>query len=436
MPPDTVETEESKPIARKPNTPSLSDPVVRRVVITYLILLRILNAFTTATFFQPDEFYQSLEPAHKLIFNTGYLTWEWRTSLRSFLHPLMFAGVYKLSQLFDFGDYGVIYGPKILSAILAGIGDYHTYLFIRNASQSETMGNYGIFISVTSAFNWYCSTRSFSNTLETILTTIALAYWPWRPTQQSIKWCQFSLSLFTSAISCIIRPNNGLIWLYLGLVLLYRLPTIIVKVKVVLLVLAMATISIGLNSIVDYYYYGKFVFPIWEFLKFNIVEQAGDFYGVAPWHFYLFQGIPILLVGYLPITIYECFTSWRSQFFGLLIFIISIYSFIGHKEFRFIYPLLPIFHLFTAKFFSRFSLPQSLKFKILTGIIIINTAVAVYFTQIHERGVMDLMEYLRHDIDVSSIGLLMPCHSTPWQSHLHRDDLDDYWFLSCEPPLW
>lgn len=30
------------------------------------------------TFFQPDEFYQAYEPAHRLVFGTGYLTWEWR----------------------------------------------------------------------------------------------------------------------------------------------------------------------------------------------------------------------------------------------------------------------------------------------------------------------------------------------------------------------
>ncbi|KAJ9101926.1 hypothetical protein QFC19_005007 [Naganishia cerealis] len=32
------------------------------------------------TFFQPDEFYQSLEPAHRLVWGTGFETWEWRGS--------------------------------------------------------------------------------------------------------------------------------------------------------------------------------------------------------------------------------------------------------------------------------------------------------------------------------------------------------------------
>ncbi len=41
------------------------------------LLVRSLSLLSQ-TFFQPDEFYQSLEPAHHLVFGYGYLTWEWR----------------------------------------------------------------------------------------------------------------------------------------------------------------------------------------------------------------------------------------------------------------------------------------------------------------------------------------------------------------------
>ena len=36
----------------------------------------ILIAVSSCTFFQPDEFYQSLEVAHRAIFGYGRLTWE------------------------------------------------------------------------------------------------------------------------------------------------------------------------------------------------------------------------------------------------------------------------------------------------------------------------------------------------------------------------
>lgn len=47
-------------------------------VLVALIAFRLLNALVVRTFFQPDEFYQSLEPAWQLAFGQGqgaWLTW-------------------------------------------------------------------------------------------------------------------------------------------------------------------------------------------------------------------------------------------------------------------------------------------------------------------------------------------------------------------------
>ena len=34
-------------------------------------------------------------------------------------------------------------------------------------------------MTVLNPWQWYCSTRTFSNSLETTLTIAALCYWPW-----------------------------------------------------------------------------------------------------------------------------------------------------------------------------------------------------------------------------------------------------------------
>lgn len=49
-----------------------------RDILLFLIAFRILNALSIRTFFQPDEYYQSLEPAWKIAFgpNSGaWITW-------------------------------------------------------------------------------------------------------------------------------------------------------------------------------------------------------------------------------------------------------------------------------------------------------------------------------------------------------------------------
>lgn len=41
------------------------------------LAVRLPLALVQRTPFQPDETYQSLEPAHILVFGSGHLTWEW-----------------------------------------------------------------------------------------------------------------------------------------------------------------------------------------------------------------------------------------------------------------------------------------------------------------------------------------------------------------------
>lgn len=66
-----------------------------------LYTLRLLNALACQTFFQPDEFFQSLEVAHRLVFGFGWQTWEWRSqsAIRSPLHALLFVPAYWIVKL-------------------------------------------------------------------------------------------------------------------------------------------------------------------------------------------------------------------------------------------------------------------------------------------------------------------------------------------------
>lgn len=47
------------------------------------LAFRLVNAFASRAFFQPDEYWQSLEVAHAWVFGYGYKTWEWRSTVTS-----------------------------------------------------------------------------------------------------------------------------------------------------------------------------------------------------------------------------------------------------------------------------------------------------------------------------------------------------------------
>jgi phosphatidylinositol glycan class B len=64
-------------------------------------IIRPLLAVLTQTFFQPDEYFQALEPAHHAVFGYGHLTWEWiaEPPLRSLAYPALWIAVYYVLEI-------------------------------------------------------------------------------------------------------------------------------------------------------------------------------------------------------------------------------------------------------------------------------------------------------------------------------------------------
>ncbi|KAA8915930.1 hypothetical protein TRICI_001944 [Trichomonascus ciferrii] len=387
-----------------------------------LAVLRVLNSLSIRTFFQPDEYWQSLEPGHIGVFGYGFKTWEWREGLRSAAHPKLYEAVYVASEWLGVD---VVMGPKVFQGVVAAVGDYQLFRLGQRILGGEGAW-YALIASLGSAFNWFCMTRTFSNSLEMVLTTVALAYWPWNSNLVNLRHLTVALSV--ASVSCIFRPTNGLIWMFLGTNLVARANC---RAKIILLTVVIGIVSLSVNFLVDYSYYGEPTFPLIKFLEFNVVQSLSEFYGVSPSHYYLSQGIPILMISYLPLVLWEMWQSRRSVVVWLVLFTIGTYSLLAHKEVRFIYPLMPLLHLLLARSILRFKIPN--RKRVMAWLVAINVPVAFYFTQYHQRGVVDVMQYLRQDPSVSSVGFLMPCHSTPWQAHLHRDI--PAWFLTCEPPI-
>jgi phosphatidylinositol glycan class B len=129
----------------------------------------------------------------------------------------------------------------------------------------------------------------------------------------------------------------------------------------------------------------------------------------------------------------------------MTVFVLSSLSLISHKEVRFVYPLLSPLLVLAGLPLARFLQNLSAwKYVVLWTILTFNIAASIYTTQAHQRGVIDVLDYLRlqheqalqtNGSDIrTTVAFLMPCHSTPWRSHLIFPGIDA-WALTCEPPL-
>lgn len=500
------------------------------LVFAVLLAMRLGAALGIRTFFQPDEYFQSLEPAWEIAFGRdsgAWITWEWREQLRSSMYPMLFAAVYRvaaqLCKLVQASPLSraeiLIAAPKVLQGCIAASGDFFTWQLAQNLYGGKCSASLAtLILTLVSPWQWFCSVRTLSNSLETTLTIVALRYWPWhwflhqetavvagehgkevsQPSKDvSERGGQSSLdsnatakrgnpsgqaaldvpaglfaALTAAAMACILRPTNIVIWATISICMLYRYgnlaKAIILAQSAALCGSAVLAVSLGMDRI----YYGEWTFPPMKFLYFNVVQSLSVFYGANRPDYYVTEGLPLLLTTALPFAIVGMWQALRnsrerpasggseqrkSRFVLAMVVVVTVMAMtsISHKEVRFIYPLLPILHVLAAKplaaFYDPFPLPASkLRSGLLLLMLAVNIYIAAYVSLVHQRGVIEVLHYLRHEqetrlpqpsnspgIPVSAnitVGFLMPCHSTPWRSHLVHPQIHA-WALTCEPPI-
>ena len=82
---------------RQPQEPCAEGGPPFRRTFLLCFAFRVANACLLRTAFNPDETWQSLEVAHKLVFGHGYLPWEWEpcVALRAHLPILPVVVLYR-----------------------------------------------------------------------------------------------------------------------------------------------------------------------------------------------------------------------------------------------------------------------------------------------------------------------------------------------------
>ncbi|OWK09832.1 PIGB, partial [Cervus elaphus hippelaphus] len=132
-------------------------------LVLFIIALRICNCFLVQTSFVPDEYWQSLEVAHHMI-------WI----------------------------------PRLAQALLSAIADLRLYSLMKQLENQQVAQ-----WVLCSWFTWYCCTRTLTNTMETVLTIIALFYYPLEGSKSmnSVKYSSLV------ALAFIIRPTAVIPWI-------------------------------------------------------------------------------------------------------------------------------------------------------------------------------------------------------------------------------
>lgn len=415
-------------------------------VVLVLILFHGCALMLTSSSFVPDEYWQSLEVAHHLVYGYGYLTWEWQEGIRSYFYPCIIAIVYKALKIFQLDSVKtLIFAPRLLQAAFSCLSDA---LFVRLVSKRAVSGVApSALFSVCTCWFWlFCASRTLVNTVETSLSSIALYLYPWNLDQRS-GLTQGSLSfLLIIALAGIIRPTAVIPWVPLCL---YNIGSSNKIVYSLIMYIFVGCFSLSILLLTDSYFYGSLTITPMNFLSVNVLEKVSDFYGSHSISWYLFNGLPTILGFHSVPFVYGIVKYYFKRtdegqtlaIYQLLcnsiLFTLAVYSLLPHKEARFILCLVP-FALFISSSWLYEFLKESNRY--VAALLCSTCAVAslfplVYLGTFHQRGTLDVMKDLAHDAVANpaktDILFLMPCHSTPLYSHLHVNVSTR--FLTCDP---
>lgn len=301
--------------------------------------------------------------------------------------------------------------PKTLQTLIAALGDYYTYKLAQHVYGRNSYPAWcTLFLTAASPWNWFVSTRTFSNCAETTLTIIALYNWPYHwalgadevgfqlddqtlrirqteaitPSKEKAvvtidESTRLRRALLAAAIAVILRPTNAIIWLTLTLATFGRgIYHHGVHWEIGAFIrdgLLCGSVVLLLSALVDRVFYGVWAFPLWQFFKFNVLQSLAVFYGNNDWHYYLSQGYPLLLMFAIIPAIMGLWTvlfqpqnlnfiSIQSKLILHRLALVcltlpAVLSILSHKEVRFIYPILPALHIIAAPILARmFGLPE------------------------------------------------------------------------------
>ena len=108
-----------------------------------------------------------------------------------------------------------------------------------------------------------------------------------------------------------------------------------------------------------------------------------------------------------------------------VLFSLFSYSILGHKEHRFIMPLIPLMLAFMT-----LSLPRQIT-NYLNLFCIVNVLLASYLSIWHQSGPQSVMKYLSSKTNGKGILILTPCHGTPFYRWVWILTISNYVHKGC-----
>ena len=305
-----------------------------------LVLFIFASAWLSVGWLQPDEHARVMEPAHFLVYGYATLPWELSATnplvsyLLAFFHtPILFvtkslslSGLHEAVLLRFFA--GIICSSKILAmawilkafnfkgntlvamVLLFALGPYGPVMLIRTSQE-----NYGVTMLMWSV-------------------AFFLKYRDQKSAVYSFFWSGFFLALAVS-----FRLQIGITAFFLGL----YIAKFLLDIRAVYFVVGCLAGFLPLAA-ADYVTFGEPFLPAWNYFKYALSdEDGGGAWGTEEWYWYFKEYFSTWFPPLSPLLLLFILSGLKRAFLLQLLIIpyVIIHMMLGHKEMRYMAPILP-----------------------------------------------------------------------------------------------
>ena len=297
--------------------------------------LRVWLAFNDDGISYPDEIHQSLEPAHRLVFGYGLVAWEFVEGARNWLFPGTIAALLELCRLIGLDDPRVYLGLTRVTFAAIGIATaLGSYWLARGYGAGTLPAACGAAIFALAGPMIYFAPRAMSETASALAVVLGFALSLPRDAGSVRRVVGVSML----GVSVLMRLQNGIFCLGLLAILAGRRD--IRGGAAASLVLGVWAVAFGL---LDWVTWGGWFHSAFAYLEHNLGPEPERF-GTAPFEYYASVLSTAMAAPTAFLAVLSVAGVVRAPgLFSVAVLVVLAYSAVPHKEFRFIFPALPLF---------------------------------------------------------------------------------------------
>ena len=309
-----------------------------KILLAVAFIIQMLTAWHTY-FFHSDEYFQIIELAsYKLgLTPAKNLTWEFGEQIRPSLQPYIFIWIYRFFTAIGIANRFFIFS---MTHVFVGILGFVlcNYLIIKKFGQEKylfillLLAN---FLGVVPFLRCSFSAEAMGG-LFLLLSILILE----KGLRKDAHWMWCFLAGSVMAFSFYFRFQVAFCFVGLGIWWIINYPK---SFKKMFATKAGFLIGVAVNMYLDVSFYGKMCFTPYNYFYANIVEGKAASFGTSPWWFYI-AILAALTVPLLSLFLFGLFAkslaNFKNPYAMAMLFFVLGHSAVGHKEERFVFPVL------------------------------------------------------------------------------------------------